>query len=63
MNAPFDEATLLAMHGCFVSEPSQSDAIKLSISVLLLIGLTLALAVAGYIKAGMNLSAVLDHLS
>ena len=51
------------MHGRFVSEPSQSDAIKLSISVLLLIGLTLALAVAGYIKAGMNLSAVLDHLS
>ena len=63
MNAPFDEATLRAMHGRFVSEPSESDAIKLSISVLLLIGLTLALAVAGYIKAGMNLSAVLAHLS
>ena len=62
MNAPFDEATLRAMRRRFVSEPSQSDAIKLSISVLLLIGLTL-LAVAGYIKAGMNLSAVLDHLS
>ena len=63
MNAPFDEATLRATQGRFVSEYSQSDAIKLSISVLLLIGLTLALAVAGYIKAGMNLSAVLDHLS
>ena len=63
MNAPVDEATLREMNGCFVSEPSHSDAIKLSISVLLLIGLTLALAVAGYIKAGMNLSAVLDHLS
>ena len=63
MSTQVDEATLRATHGRFVSEPSQSDAIKLSISVLLLIGLTLALAVAGYIKAGMNLSAVLVHLS
>ena len=63
MSTQVDEATLRATHGRFVSEPSQSDAIKLSISVLLLIGLTLALAVAGYIKAGMNLSAVLEHLS
>ena len=63
MSTQVDEATLRATHGRFVSEPSQSDAIKLSIFVLLLIGLTLALAVAGYIKAGMNLSAVLDHLS
>ena len=63
MSTQVDEATLRATHGRFVSEPSQSDAIKLSISVLLLIGLNLALAVAGYIRAGMNLSAVLDHLS
>ena len=63
MSAQCDEATLRATHGRFVPEPSQSDAIKLSISVLLLIGLTLVLAVAGYFKAGMNLSVVLDHLS
>ena len=63
MSAQCNEATLRATQGRFVSEPSQSDAIKLSISVLLLIGLSLALAVAGYIKAGMNFSAVLDHLS
>ncbi len=39
-----------------------SDTTKLAISVMLLMAMVVALVVAGYLKAGMNLGAVIDHL-
>ncbi|MGB1622622.1 MAG: hypothetical protein ACPHAS_08160 [Synechococcus sp.] len=39
-----------------------SDALKLSLSLLALMAIVVALVIAGYVKAGMNLSAVIDHL-
>mgnify|MGYP001301810799 CR=1 FL=1 len=40
-----------------------SDALKLSLSVLVLMAMVFALVAAGYLKAGMNLGAVIEHLS
>ena len=40
-----------------------SDASKLSLTVLALILMVVALIAAGYLKAGMNLGAVIEHLS
>ena len=40
-----------------------SDAFKLSMSVLVLMVMVVALVAAGYLKAGMNLGAVIEHLS